>query len=172
VRCDSDAVTLFTTCFYGVCLEPDTFFSYVHKACLSRTFPCLLLVHGLSMQGCAIDARLPAQKQCSRRGGNEHGSHLDSGREKVASRNTRAFAEVAIPLMSGIVKRSRSGENHTSILLSKLSKQFDSCSATRQVQKDIPHPFLRVTHRQDTEMYVVVLPIQQTSPQRAALRQF
>ncbi len=35
--------------------------------------------------------------------------------------------------MSEIVKRSSSGENHTSILLSKLSQQFDSCSATRHV---------------------------------------
>ncbi len=60
----------------------------------------------------------------------------------------------------------------TSILLSKLSQQFDLCSATRQVQKDIPHPFLMVTHQQDIEMYVVVLPIQQTSPQRVALRHF
>jgi|GEM_PF-2810349 hypothetical protein len=58
--------------------------------------------------------------------------------------------------MSEIVKRSRSGENHTSTLLSKLPQQFDSCSATRHVQKDIPHPFLRVTH-QDTEIYVVVV---------------
>jgi len=62
--------------------------------------------------------------------------------------------------MSEIVKRSRSGENHTRILFSKLSQQFDSCSAIRQVQKDIPHPFLMVTHRQDTEIYVVVLPTQ------------
>jgi hypothetical protein len=59
--------------------------------------------------------------------------------------------------MSEIVKRSTSGENHTSTLLSKLPQQFDSCSATRHVQKDIPHPFLRVTHRQDTEIYVVVV---------------
>src|SRR5439155_2489055 len=92
VRCDSHAVTLFTTCSYGVSTEPDTFSSYVHKACISRTFPCLVLVHCLSLQGYAIDARPPAQKQCSRRGQKEHGSHLDRGREKVASRNNRAFA--------------------------------------------------------------------------------
>jgi hypothetical protein len=84
--------------------------------------------------------------------------------------NNRAFAEVAIMLLSEIVKRSRSGENHTRILLSKLSQQFDSCSTTRQVQKDMPHPSLMVTPRQDTKMYGVVLPIQQISPQRLALR--
>lgn len=55
--------------------------------------------------------------------------------------------------MSEIIKRSSSGENHTSILLSKLSQQFDSCRATRQVQKDIHHPFLMVTRRQGTEIY-------------------
>jgi hypothetical protein len=94
VRCDTDAITLFTTSLYGVSIEPDTFFSQVHtfQACISRTCPCLLLVHCLSMQGYATDARPPVQKQCSRGGRNEHGSHLDRGREKAASRNTRAFA--------------------------------------------------------------------------------
>jgi hypothetical protein len=50
VRCDTHAVTLCTACFYGVCIEPDTFFSHVHplQACLSRSFPCLLLMQGLS----------------------------------------------------------------------------------------------------------------------------
>jgi hypothetical protein len=95
VRCDSHAGTLCTTCFYGVSIEPDTFFSHVHplQACISRTFPCLLLVHCLPMQGYATDARLPIQKQCSRGGRKEQGSHLDGGREKAASRNTRGFAE-------------------------------------------------------------------------------
>ena len=141
MRCDSHAVTLCTTCFYGVSIEPDTFFSQVHtfQACISRTFPCLLLMHCLSMQGYATDARQPVQNQCSRGGRNESGSHLDRGREKAASRNTRAFALVAITLMSEIVKRSRGGENHASTLLSKLSQQFHSCGATRQAQKDIPH---------------------------------
>jgi hypothetical protein len=86
VRYDAYAVTLFTTCFYGFSVEPDTFFSYVHplQACISRTFPCLLLVNCLSMQGYATDARLPVQKQCSRGGRNEHGWHMDKGREKAA----------------------------------------------------------------------------------------
>ena len=95
VRCDSHAGTLFTTCSYGVCIEPGTFFSHVHtlQACLSRTFPCLLLMHGLSA-GYAIDARQPVQKQCSRGGRKEHGSHLDRGREKVANR--KAFLLVCV----------------------------------------------------------------------------
>ena len=93
VRCVSHAVTLFTTCFSGVSIEPDTFFSYVHtfQACNSRTFPCLLLMHCLSMQGYATDARPPVQNQCSRGGRNEHRSHLDRGREKAASQNNRAI---------------------------------------------------------------------------------
>ena len=91
VRYDSHAVTLFTTCSYGIFIEPDTFFSQVHtfQACLSRTFPCLLLMHCLSLQGYATDARPPLQNHCSRGGRNESGSHLDKGREKAASRNTR-----------------------------------------------------------------------------------
>src|SRR2546421_7529002 len=79
LRGASHAVTLFTTCSYLVCIEPDTFFSQVHtfQAYISRTFPCLLLMHCLFMQGYAADARLAVQDQCSRGGRNAHGSHLD-----------------------------------------------------------------------------------------------
>ncbi len=41
VRCDSHAVTLFTTCSYGVCIEPDTFFSHVHTSRLASRAPSL-----------------------------------------------------------------------------------------------------------------------------------
>ena len=49
VRCDTDALTLITTCSSGVCIEPDTFLSqvYTFQTCLSRSFPCFLLMQGL-----------------------------------------------------------------------------------------------------------------------------
>jgi hypothetical protein len=43
VRYDTHAVTLCTACFYGVCIEPDIFFSHVHPL-----QACLLLMQGLS----------------------------------------------------------------------------------------------------------------------------
>jgi len=63
VRCDSHAVTLFTTCFYGLSIEPDTFFSHVHAF---QT--CLFLVHCLSLQEHAADAGAQVQGECSRGG--------------------------------------------------------------------------------------------------------
>ena len=56
VRCDCHAVTLFTPCSYGVCIDTDTFFSHVHtlQVCISRTFPCLLLMRCLFMQRYAL----------------------------------------------------------------------------------------------------------------------
>jgi hypothetical protein len=92
VRCDSHVVTLFTTRFYGVSVEHDTIFSQIHpfQTCLSRTFPCLLLVQDLSLQEHATDAGPPVQEECSRGGQKEHGSHLDRGREKAASRADRS----------------------------------------------------------------------------------
>ena len=45
VRCDSQAVTQFTTCSYVVCIEPHTFFSHAHTPQI-----CLFLVHCLSLR--------------------------------------------------------------------------------------------------------------------------
>lgn len=101
VRCDTHAVILFTTSSYGVSIEPDTFFSQVHtfQTRISRSFPCLLLIHCLSMQGYATDARAPIRKQCSRGGQKEHGSHLDREREKTASRAPHGYC---IGFMPGV----------------------------------------------------------------------
>ena len=86
-RCSSPVPKSYPFREPGMCL----IHVYTFQACLSRSFPCLLLVHCHSMQEHATDARPPVQKQCSRGGRNEHGSHLDKGREKVASRNIRVF---------------------------------------------------------------------------------
>jgi hypothetical protein len=101
LRCDSHTVTLFTTCFYGVSIEFDTFFSRVHtfQARNSRTFSCLLLMHCLTVQRYATNARPSVQKQCSRGRRNEHGSHLGGSRTK-ADRNNRAI-EMAFSTYSG-----------------------------------------------------------------------
>ena len=47
--------------------------------------PCLFLTHCLPEQEQDSDAGPPAQKQCSRGGRKEHGSHLDKGWEKATT---------------------------------------------------------------------------------------
>ena len=76
--------------------EPDTSFSQVHtfQACLLRTFPCLSLVRGLSLQEHATDAGPPVQEECSRGGRKEHGSHLVGGRAKAAAISYRSEQRV------------------------------------------------------------------------------
>ena len=65
----------------------DTLFSHVHTL-----EACLLRGHCLSLNEHATDVVSSAQQQCSRGGRKEHGSHLDSRREKAASRNNTTVA--------------------------------------------------------------------------------
>jgi hypothetical protein len=90
LRCDSHTVTLFTTCFYGVSIEFDTFFSRVHtfQARHWPTLSCLFFTYCLGMQEHAFYARPSAQKQGSRGRRDEHGSHLGEEREKAERRDT------------------------------------------------------------------------------------
>jgi hypothetical protein len=76
-------------------MESDKFFSQfdTFQACLSCTFPCLFLVHCLSVKGHDSEAEPSVQEECSREGRNEHGECLCRGQEKAASKSTRGFAQ-------------------------------------------------------------------------------